>query len=194
MHPRLTPERPTPEQLVERIAERDPEAMADLYRRYSEALLTLARRLLGRPEDAEEVLQETFLAVWRRARDYDRAKASVSTWLMVICRSRAVDRLRTAHAARQALAALAREPSPPVPAPDRADRLLHDQRRRRLRRTLTELPPEQYQALALAFDHGLTHRQISERLGLPLGTVKTRTYLGIAKLRRALGPRGRDLL
>lgn len=194
MHPRLTPERLSPEQLVERIAERDPEAMADLYRRYSEALLTLARRLLGRPEDAEEVLQETFLAVWRRARDYDRAKASVSTWLMVICRSRAVDRLRTAHAARQALAALAREPSPPVPAPDRADRLLHDQRRRRLRRTLTELPPEQYQALALAFDHGLTHRQISERLGLPLGTVKTRTYLGIAKLRRALGPRGRDLL
>lgn len=194
MHPRLTPERLSPEQLVERIAERDPEAMADLYRRYSEALLTLARRLLGRPEDAEEVLQETFLAVWRRARDYDRAKASVSTWLMVICRSRAVDRLRTAHAARQALAALAREPSPPVPAPDRADRLLHDQRRRRLRRTLTELPPEQHQALALAFDHGLTHRQISERLGLPLGTVKTRTYLGIAKLRRALGPRGRDLL
>lgn len=184
----------TPQQLIERIAVRDPEAMAELYRRYSEALFAVALRLLGRREDAEEMLQETFLEIWRRAADYDRSKASVSTWVMLICRSRALDRARAARAARQALEALGREPPTPAPSPDRLERLRRAERRRRLRCALAELPREQRLALALAFDHGLTQVEIAERLGLPLGTVKTRTYLGIAKLRRALGPGGRDLL
>lgn len=183
----------SPRQLVERIARRDEAAMADLYQRYAAALFAIALRLLRRREDAEEVLQETFLEVWSRAPDYDPTRSSVSTWLMLICRSRTLDRLRARATSRRTLLSIHHEPTPP-PAVERAEGIVLGERRRSLRRALAKLPREQRQTIALAFGCGLTQAQISRRLGIPLGTVKTRTYLGMAKLRRALASRRGELL
>ena len=187
---------PTPEELVERIAKRDELAQAalrELYNRYAATLFAIALRLLGKPEDAEEILQETFLEVWKRAPGYTRTKASVSTWVMLICRSRALDRVRTLAASRRMLTTLQRQPLPNNTMCSETG-LRDRERREALRMALASLPPEQHEAIGLAFGQGLTQVQISDQLGIPLGTVKTRTYLAMKKLRQSLGPWRSELL
>src|ERR1700720_3994908 len=185
--------------LVRLVAERRPEALAELYDRFAPTLLALARRVLDNHADAEEVLQEVFIQVWNRGERYDPARSSVSTWLVLIARSRAIDRLRTheatAHAAIGAIGAIgASGVREPHTSPEALENVFIHERHERVHREMAALPAEQRQVLEMAFYQGLTQSEIAAKAGLPLGTVKTRTLLAMKKLRNALRPEIRQLL
>lgn len=171
--------------LLRRIAARDQDALGELYDRYGGLVLALAARVLGRPGEAEEVVQETFIQVWNKARSYDPARSSVSTWLVLLGRSRSIDRLRSRKAAERAGEAMRAEAPRHASSSGPAD-VLFRERRERLRDELAQLPAEQREVLELAFYQGLTQTEIAARTGIALGTVKTRTLLAMKKLRAAL--------
>ena len=182
--------------LVRQVAAaRSPEALAALYDRYAPTLLALIHRVLGDRAEAEEVLQEVFVHLWNRGDRYDPARSSVSTWLVLVARSRAIDRLRSRRVAERTVEAAALEdPAPAHRSPDGVDNVFMHERRERVRRELAKLPPEQRQVLDLAFYGGLTQSEIASTTGIPLGTVKTRTLLAMKKLRQALRSEIRELL
>jgi len=177
---------PSDADLVGRVAARDELALGELFDRYSGLLLALSRRIVTDTSDAEEILQEVFLQVWNQAERYDRARSSVSTWLVLIARSRSIDRLRSRQVKDRTLTALKQENKQIHTSPKGLSSVLLDQRRQRLSRELKELPTEQRQVLELAFFKGMTQSEIAGNTGIPLGTVKTRTLLAMKKLRRAL--------
>ncbi|MEM8930846.1 MAG: sigma-70 family RNA polymerase sigma factor [Acidobacteriota bacterium] len=189
--PRTTPD---DADLLEQVATGDQVALSTLYDRYAGMLLGLARRVLHSTEDAEEVLQEAFVQVWQQAPRYDRKKSAVSTWLVLLTRSRAIDRLRSRQVKDRTLTNLQQEKRSSHTSPEGSSNVLHQQRRQRLRRELTLLPAEQRQVLELAFFAGMTQSEIANDTGIPLGTVKTRTLLAMKKLRQALQGDLRDLL
>lgn len=180
--------------LVRAVAERDQGAVAELYDRYAGMLLGLARKVVKDPADAEEVLQETFLHVWNRARSYDPARSSVATWLVLITRSRSIDRVRTRNVVDRTHAAVQKEAGPDHESAEGAGRVMDRERRRRVRSELQGIPEEQRKVLEMAFYEGLTQREIAETTGIPLGTVKTRTLLAMKKLRKSLRGEIRELL
>lgn len=180
--------------LVRQVADRQPEALSELYNRYSPTLLGLARRILGSTADAEEVLQEVFVHVWNHGGRYDPARSSVSTWLVLITRSRAIDRLRSRRVVERTHDAAHQEEPVEHTSPEGADNVFMHERRARVRRELEKLPPEQREVLELAFYKGLTQTQIASQADIPLGTVKTRTLLAMKKLRGALRDEIRQLL
>lgn len=173
-------------ELVSRIAGGDSEALEDLYERYASSLLGLARRVLGDRTDAEEVLQEVFFHAWSRADRYDPERASVSTWLALITRSRAIDRLRSRRVDERTTEAARRESPPAHKSPGAARAVLLSERRSRIAAALRELPPEQRLVLELAYYGGMSQSEIARAEEIPLGTVKTRTLLAMKKLRQAL--------
>lgn len=179
---------------MRRVGAGDSDALAELYRRYSGMLNALALRVLSDPADAEEVLQEAFLQVWNQATRYDPSRSSVSTWLVLITRSRAIDRLRTRKVGDRTVAAAHDEKGDPHTSPRGASNVLMSERRRRLRGALDEIPVEQRQVLELAFFEGMTQREIAEHTETPLGTVKTRTLLAMKKLRQTLAEEIEELL
>lgn len=181
-------------EIVSRIAGGDSVALSELYRRYSGMLLGLAVKVLGDPADGEEVLQEVFLQVWKQAARYRRKRSSVSTWLVLITRSRAIDRLRTRQVKERTHTAAQQERRSMHTSPEGVGDVLHQERRERLREALAELPDEQRQVLELAFYSGQTQREIARGTGIPLGTVKTRTLLAMKKLRARLRDEVKDLL
>lgn len=171
--------------------------MAELYDRYAGLLLALTRRIVGTGTEAEEILQEAFLQAWLQAERYDPARSSVSTWLVLIARSRALDRLRARQSRERTAAASAA--AAVAPAADDASsgseaHVLHTERRERVREVLAELPVEQRQVLELAFYEGLSQSEIATRTGAPLGTVKTRALLAMRKVRQALREEIRELM
>jgi RNA polymerase sigma-70 factor (ECF subfamily) len=180
--------------VVRAIADGSQEAVAELYDRYAPMLLGLGRKILGSAEDAEEILQEVFVHVWNRAGGYDSGRSSVSTWLVLIARSRAIDRLRSRRVVDRTHTAAHQESPPEHASAEGASRVLHLERRGRVRDELARIPEEQRQVLELAFYRGLTQREIAEETGIPLGTVKTRTLLAMKKLRKALRAEIRELL
>jgi RNA polymerase sigma-70 factor (ECF subfamily) len=181
-------------EIIEAIVRRDPDALANLYSRYSSMLAALAHRVLGDASDAEEVLQETFFQVWNQAERYDRSRSSVSTWLVLITRSRAIDRLRSRQVVQRTAVAAQREKTDLHTSPEGVGHVLNEERGKRLNEAMSELPPEQRDVLELAFYKGLTQSEIAERSGIPLGTVKTRTLLAMKKLRKALEEELEELL
>ena len=185
---------PEDSELVRRIAGRDEAALGELYDRFSGLLLALSRRILMDSSDAEEILQEVFLQVWNQAERYDPSRSSVSTWLVLITRSRSIDRLRSRQVKDRTLQSLKQEKPHPHTSPEGVGAVLLDQRRQRLRREMQELPAEQRQVLELAFFRGMTQSEMAQATGIPLGTVKTRTLLAMRKLRRALRAEIRELL
>jgi RNA polymerase sigma-70 factor, ECF subfamily len=174
--------------LIARIEGRDADALAELYDRYASRLMGLAQRIVGDTGEAEEVLQELFLWVWRSAGSFDASRGSVIAWLLVATRSRAIDRVRARRpAARAGLRSVDAVPDAPGPQDveaDSADR----QWARLCRSAISELPEDQRRTLELAYFEGLTHQEISEQTGTPLGTVKTRVRLGLMKLRDRVRP------
>jgi RNA polymerase sigma-70 factor (ECF subfamily) len=157
-------------------------ALRALYDACSGKVMAAALRLLGDRGEAEDVVQETFLELWRRAAEYDPARASAETWAVVIGRSRALDRLRARAAARRTAAGYAAEParqeaSPAVEA---------GQASARVRAALAGLPADQREAIELAYFEGLSQSEIAGRTRQPLGTVKTRVRLGMQKLAAVL--------
>jgi len=180
--------------LVRRMADGDADALAELYDRFAPILLAVTRRILGAAGDAEEVLQESFLQAWNQAGRYDSGRSSVSTWLVLIARSRSLDRLRSRSARDRAARAAAAEPAGPDTSSRYDEHVLHGERRERVRLALAELPAEQRQVLELAFYEGLSQTEIATRTSAPLGTVKTRALLGMKKLRQALRSEIRELI
>lgn len=174
--------------LVFRIERRDAEALAELYDRYAARLNGLACRILGETGEAEEVLQEVFLYVWRAAGSFDASRGSVLAWLLVATRSRSIDRLRSRRVGvRPPLRALEDSPEP-ASAEDIEAGAAGKEWEARCRAAIGELPSDQRTALELAYFEGLSQREIAERTKTPLGTVKTRVRLGLMKLRERIGP------
>lgn len=171
--------------LLERVAAGDDDAFGVLFDRYSGLMLGLLTRILRRRDLAEEVLQEVWIQIWRRAGRFHRERGSARTWLLMLARSRALDRLRaqTARGRREEVYGGERET---CFEPLGFRRIELAETRRRTRRALAAIPSEQRQCIELSFYEGLSHRQIADRLGQPLGTVKSRILLGLRKLRHAL--------
>jgi RNA polymerase sigma-70 factor (ECF subfamily) len=182
--------------LMRRVAERQPEALAELYDRFSPTLMALTSRILGGHADAEEVLQEVFLNVWNQPGRYDPSRSSVSTWLVLVARSRALDRLRSRKVVERVhqAAGQAAAVSAPHTSPVAAEHVFIQERHERVRREMEALPAEQRQVLEMAYFQGLSQSEIAARTGLPLGTVKTRTLLAMRKLREGLRAEIRQLL
>lgn len=180
--------------LLEAIAAGDSAALGELYDRLAPMLLALARRILEDPAEAEEVVQETFLQVWNQAGRYESRRSAVSTWLVLITRSRSIDRLRTRKVVGRTLDGFQQERKGAHASPEGATSVQDEERRLRVRRELDTLPQDQRDVLELAFFEGLTQSEIAERTGTPLGTVKTRTLLAMKKLRKALQDEIREFL
>lgn len=166
------------------IARGDETALAALYDRYDSILLGLLLRILHSRPEAEDVLQEVFLQVWRRAADFDETRGRGFTWLVTLARSRAIDRLRALESRGRAATAASREASETVA--DASDDVLRSEQSVIVRAALAEIPEEQRHALMLAYYDGLTQSEIAARLKQPLGTVKTRMRSGMIKLRELL--------
>ena len=171
--------------LIRRIASGDGEALTRLFDLHSSVSLGLLVRILGDRAEAEEVLQEVFLQVWTQADRYDAERCSPRGWLLMLTRSRALDRLRRRDARRRREEESVEEGRLAV-EPDGTGRLEAVERQSRVNSALGLLSPEQRHCIELAFYEGLTHTQIAERLKAPLGTVKSRILLGMSKLRQAL--------
>ena len=142
-------------------------------------------RILHDRAEAEDVLQETFLQVWRRAGDFDEARGRAFTWLVTIARSRALDRLRSSASRIRVADEAAQMPHDEVG--DAAEDAVRSEEGSVVRQALAELPIEQRRTLFLAYFEGLTQTEIAARLGDPLGTVKTRMRSGMIQLRELLG-------
>ncbi len=174
--------------LMRRVAEAgDRAAFAALYEHFAPRLKAYMMRLGAAEDLAEELAQETLVTAWRRAASFDPAQAGLATWLFTIARNRRIDRLRRERrpAVDPADPALVPDPEPP---PDRG--LDAAQAEARLRTALASLPAEQTRLLELAFFQDLSHRDIAARENLPLGTVKSRIRLALARLKAALGEAG----
>jgi RNA polymerase sigma-70 factor (ECF subfamily) len=172
-------------ELLHAVARGDEAALARLYDAYRVILFGLLVRILNSREEAEDVLQDVFIQVWRRAKDFDENRGRPFTWLVTLARSRAIDRLRQ-FGARQRLATGAAQEQTEVVSDALSDTIKVAQRDT-VRQALAELPEEQRNTLVLAYFDGLTQSEIAAKLNAPLGTIKTRMRSGIIKLRALLG-------
>ena len=171
--------------LVQRLAAGDRDAVAELYDRHAARVLGLAFRIVRNSGDAEDVVQEVFSQAWRTAPNYQPARGTVAGWLLMMARTRAIDRVRSRQARRDTAgdADLDAIPSASAALPDQ---LIAEQEAARVRDALLALPSDQKTALELAYFEGLTQTEIAERLQTPLGTVKTRIRTALASLRRSV--------
>lgn len=171
--------------IIARLAAGQMEAAADLYDRFAAQLLALARRIVRDDRDAEEVVQDVFAQAWRSAADFRRSRGSVGAWLLMMTRSRAIDRLR-ARTARPDLAGHAQAAEQPAGDLSPAEQVLSDEQARRVRDAVSALTGPQREALELAYYDGLTQSEIAARLAEPLGTIKTRMRAALQVLRERL--------
>jgi RNA polymerase sigma-70 factor (ECF subfamily) len=167
---------PTDEDLLDRVAGGDRDAFGDLYRRYARAVLGLALRRLGDRGRAEDAVQEAFASIWRSARSYRRERGPVAPWLYAVARNAIADR------GRARIEPPAEPADMPSDSPGPADRAEQAWVAWRVHRALEELPETERSVLELAYWSGLSQSEISDYLGVPLGTVKTRTRSGLRRL------------
>lgn len=176
-------------ELLEKIARGSEAALARLYDRYSGLLFSLILAILKDSRDAEEVLQEVFLQVWRRADRYDPSRGSAYKWLVTLARTRSIDRTRSKNFARHREARSGDEALDRTADTSRAsqlDAVLILERAEVVRGILAKLPPEQQRVLRLGYFLGHTQTEIARTLELPLGTVKSRMRLGLIAMRGLL--------
>jgi RNA polymerase sigma-70 factor (ECF subfamily) len=159
--------------------------LESVYRAYGTPLYSAARHVLGNDEDAQDCVHDALLRVWQRSESYRRERGSLRSYLLVCVRNEALTRMRNAarHVRIEERAVRSEPPAYELEVSDRVER-------ERLRRALAALPPEQRAALELAYFGHLTQVQIAERLGVPLGTIKSRLSLALRKLNVALGEKG----
>ena len=178
------PDREALADLLEAVAGGDRGAFATLFRRFAPRIRSYMMRLGADPGTADELAQETMLIAWRRAVTFDRRQSSVGTWLFTIARNKRIDAIRRERRPDF-------DPNDPalVPqAPEAADAAIDAaEREERVRAAMKTLPGEQIELLRLAFYDGLSHRDIADRTGLPLGTVKSRLRLAFGRMRRLVG-------
>ena len=173
--------------LLARVSGGDAAALRTLYDVCAGRAMSIAYRVLASRSEAEEVVQETFVQVWRQAASYDASRGGAMAWIATIVRSRALDRLRSRAASERAVARSEDDPDSQPTAPAPAELAAQRELRAQVMAALAALPVEQRSAIELAYYEGLSHSEIAARLGDPLGTVKTRVRLGLAKLASVLG-------
>jgi len=174
------------EDLILLLRDRDARALAVLYDRHGGPAYSLAYRIVGDRQVAEDVTQEAFVSVWKTGSTYSTARGSVRSWILAIVRNRAIDALRRA-AARVPLGYDDDRAMEAEPSADETDReALRRDDARTVRGALNDLPPDQAQVIGLAYFGGFTHSEIAGLLGLPLGTIKGRMRLGLEKLRDSM--------
>ena len=178
------------EDLLTLVERGDPDAFEVIYERHSRVAYSLAFRLLGDRQLAEDLVQDAFLAVWRGAGGYASARGSVRNWMLSILHNRGVDRLRTLGAMSRRQDALEQMELRRPDEPDAAELAISHALAGTVRDELRDLPSEQSEVLRLAYYGGFTHQEISQMLELPLGTVKSRMRLGLERLRRGIGDTG----
>jgi RNA polymerase sigma-70 factor, ECF subfamily len=170
--------------LLQRVAATgDIEAFRKLFQAYGPRVKSYMMRQGADPNTAEELAQETLLTVWRKAALYSGDKGSATTWIFTIARNLRIDRLRK-EVAWQPLPEGVEEEASSDPSPD--EEVSERERRERVQKTLAELPADQSEVVVLSYIEGLSHSEIAERLGLPLGTVKSRMRLAYQKIRDEL--------
>jgi len=167
----------------------DKEALGTLYDRHSRTAYSLAYRMMGERQAAEDLVQEAFLGVWRAAGSYRAERGSVRTWILSIVHNRGIDQLRSAASRRRVHDRVEATASTTQPSEAFAETWRNSQRDQ-VREALRILPPEQLKVLELAYYSGYTHMEIADLLDLPLGTVKGRMRLGLQKLREYFESRG----
>jgi RNA polymerase sigma-70 factor, ECF subfamily len=178
------------EDLLTLVEGGNPDAFEVIYDRHARVAYSLAFRLLGERQAAEDLVQDALLSVWRGAGSYSPGRGSVRTWLLSIVHNRGVDRLRTLAAMTRRQEALEQAEMRRPEEPDAATLGIGRALAGSVRRELSALPREQSEVLTLAYYGGFTHHEIAEMLQLPLGTVKGRMRLGLERLRRGLGEQG----
>jgi RNA polymerase sigma-70 factor (ECF subfamily) len=172
------------ESLLRRVAAKDQQALAELYDQTVGVLFSVAFRLLGNREEAEDVMQDVYVQIWNKAFQFDSALGTPIHWAMRITRNRAIDRLRRQGLQKRIKQELETEVvtvDAPAPSADLSETELG-----RVRGIIASLPHEQRQSIELAFFRGMTHQQIAEMLNQPLGTVKARIRRGMMALRENL--------
>lgn len=185
-----TPDQELDAQLIEQVGNGDQEAFSQLYDRLSPGLYSMALKIMTDAADAQDALQDAFAHIWRKAATYDRARSSGFTWAVMVLRNKAIDRLRMRQRVTRIAGRAAEEFSTHTEFDESAAEPAMREVRARVRAALTNIPAEQQQAVELAFFSDLTHEQIAERLGAPLGTVKARIRRGLLKLRALLKGEG----
>jgi RNA polymerase sigma-70 factor (ECF subfamily) len=174
--------------LVERVAAGDQLALAALYDATNRLIYSLVLRVLGDMGSAEEVLIDVYTQVWRQAASYDANRGAPLAWMATIARSRAIDRLRSGWQDQHRKESLDVLGDTPANGSSPEEAAAASERQKLVREALNLLTSEQRQVIELAYYSGLSHSEIAEKLNQPLGTVKTRTRLGMMKLREALAP------
>jgi RNA polymerase sigma-70 factor (ECF subfamily) len=174
------------------IQQGDEAALAAIYNRYRTILFGLILRILHSQPEAEDVLQDVFVQVWQSASNFDAARGKPFTWLVTLARSRAIDRFRALESRGRTATEATRDVVDQVS--DAVADTFRSEQSRIVRDVLAQIPDEQRCALLLAYYEGLTQTEIAQRLGEPLGTVKTRMRSGTIKLRELLGDRLKNLI
>ena len=170
------------EALLAQMALGDEPALAELYDRFGRVAYALAVRVLRDPTLAEDAVQDAFLGAWRTAASFDPTRGTVSTWVMTLVHRRAVDLVRREERRRTDVL-----DETPIASHETIDeQAAVREERRRVQSALAKLPPDQREALELAYYGGLTQSELAERLGVPLGTVKSRMFSALTKLRDLL--------
>ena len=172
--------------LVERLQRRDPLALGELYDRYGRMAYSLILRIVRDTGTAEDLVQETFLRVWNRVQGFDAEKGSIGPWLLAVARNRAIDYLRSASG-RERNAYEFEESDHPALYTDMEHDLLVSDKARRVKQAMLKLPANHRQVLELAYFEGLSQTEMAERMGQPLGTVKTWVRSALKSLRDDLG-------
>ena len=174
--------------MIKQIAGGDQSALSELYDATSRLIYGLVLRILSDAATAEEVLLDVYSQVWRQAGSYDYERGSPLAWLTTMARSRAIDRLRSGKQEQQRKEPLETAHGEAASGDDPEEATVLSERRKLVRSALNSLTHEQREVIELAYYSGLSHSEIAARLGQPLGTVKTRTRMGMIKLRELLYP------
>jgi RNA polymerase sigma-70 factor (ECF subfamily) len=172
-----------PDSLLARVGAGDKSAVRECLQRFGGLVWSLARRLSASPSDAEDAVQEIFVDLWRSASKYDPRAASEATFVAMIARRRLIDRLRSRQRRREEPLGEGAEAIAEAPGETAAEAAL-------AAKAIAQLRPEQQRVLLLATMHGLSHEEIAERTGLPLGTVKTHARRGLLRVREVLAAEG----
>ena len=179
------------EMLMHEITQRRQQALKELYSRYSRSLRTLIGSVVHEESEADDVLQESFLQIWREAHHYSPKAGKPLGWVITIARRRAIDRVRRRDSYRRAKQRFEDEIKPQAQTPrigGTEAEVLQSDLRRFLGRQMESLPPVQREAVELAYFRGLSQREIAATTNTPLGTVKTRLQLGLRKLTQCMRP------
>jgi RNA polymerase sigma-70 factor (ECF subfamily) len=187
--PTGSPDRARDRELLARVARGDVAALRAIYDQHASRAITIAFRILRNREEAEDIVQETFLEVWRRAAQFDPGRGGAVAWVVTIARSRAIDRLRARTIAGRTIASAAEDTAALLPVAPPSPAVETERRRdeQRVAAALDTLPAAQRRTIELAYFEGLSQSEIAVKTASPLGTVKMRVKLAMAKLAALLG-------